>query len=215
MSIFERDFDREIAQERQVAQRERRARHTDEELLTAIEAVRAEALAQGRAEGRAEAEAEARAAETEARSTALGRIAARLDTVLAQEAEHRAALERQILGYAATTAETVLPEILDSRAHTRALAQVRRGLRLGLGAPLLQIALPPASELRADVEALIAKQGLGAQARITEDPALVPGDARVTWEGGRLDYSFSRICAAIRDTLRARARPHPEPEDRT
>ena len=94
MSIFERDFDHEIAQERQLARREAQARHTDDELLAAVAAARDEALVQGRAEGRAEAEAEARAAEDAARSAALERIAGRLGEIMAQEALHRAALER-------------------------------------------------------------------------------------------------------------------------
>ena len=46
-------------------------------------------------------------------------------------------------------------------------------------------------------------------------PELVPGDARVFWEGGNLDYSFAQICDAILSTLRASARPHPQAEDRT
>ncbi|WP_370161711.1 hypothetical protein [Limimaricola soesokkakensis] len=216
MSIFERDFDHEIAQERQLARREAQARHTDDELLAAVAAARDEALAQGRAEGRAEAEAEARAAEDAARSAALERIAGRLGEIMAQEARHRAALEAQLLDYAATTAATVLPEIFEVHAHRRALAQIRRGLRLGLGAARLDIALPPGSQdLQREVEALIADRNLGARAHVTIDPELVPGDARVFWEGGNLDYSFAQICGAILSTLRASARPHPQAEDRT
>lgn len=216
MSIFERDFDSEIAQERQLARRGATARHSDEALQAAVAEAREAALAQGRAEGRAEAEAEARAAEAASRAAALERIAARLGEVMDDAARHRAALETQLLSYAAATAETVLPEILAGRAEVRALAQIRRGLRLGLDSSRLEIALPPgAKELRAEVEALLATKGLTGRTTLTEDAGLAPGDARVVWDGGRLDYSFAGICDAILGTLRARTRTHPEPEDRT
>ena len=215
MSLFDRDFDRELAEERRAVAQVDKARHSDEALLAAVAEARAEALAQGRAEGRAEAEAEARAAEAEALSTRLGQIAQRLDEMIAARDTHRAALERQLLGYAAVTAEKVLPEILDARAHARALAQIRRGLRLGLDAARLEIVLPEGAEpLRAEVARLVEAQGLAGRAVLRTDPALAPGDARVAWEGGRLDYSFAAICDEILGTLRAIARATPQTEDR-
>ncbi|WP_341212431.1 FliH/SctL family protein [uncultured Limimaricola sp.] len=216
MTLFDRDFDREIAEERRAVVQLAKARHSDDDLLAAVAEARAEALAQGHAQGRAEAEAEARAAETEARSAALERIAQRLDAVMAAQAEHRAALERQILGYAATTAEKVLPEILEDRAHARTLSQIRRGLRLGLGTARLEIALPDGAQaLHRDVTDLVESRGIAARTTISGDPTLAPGDVRVAWDGGRLDYSFAAICDEILNTLRAHARPTPTPEDRT
>lgn len=216
MVLFDRDFDREIAEERRAVVRVEQARHSDDDLRAAVAEARAEALEQGRAQGRSEAEAEARANEAVARSTALERIAQRLDEAMAAQAKHRAALERQILGYAATTAEKVLPEILEDRAHARALAQIRRGLRLGLGAARLEIALPDGAQaLHRDVTELVESRGVAARTAITADPALAPGDVRVAWEGGRLDYSFSAICDEILNTLRAHARSTPTSEDRT
>ena len=216
MVLFDRDFDREIAEERRAVVRVEQVRHSDDDLRAAVAEARAEAIEQGRAEGRAEAEAEARAAEEAARSAALERIAQRLDMVMAAQAEHRAALEHQILGYAATTAEKVLPEIIEDRAHARALSQIRRGLRLGLGAARLEIALPEGAQaLHRDVTDLVESRGLAARTAITADPTLAPGDIRVAWEGGRLDYSFAAICDEILSTLRAHARPTPASEDRT
>ncbi|MCP1169243.1 hypothetical protein NHG85_12040, partial [Limimaricola sp. ASW11-118] len=67
----------------------------------------------------------------------------------------------------------------------------------------------------AEVARLVEARGLTARCVLRSDPALAPGDARVAWEGGQLDYSFAAICDEILDTLRAIARAHPETEDRT
>ncbi|SDF34802.1 FliH/SctL family protein [Limimaricola pyoseonensis] len=216
--IFDRDFDRELAEERRGGPQAPAARHSDEDLAAALAEARAAAREEGRAQGRAEALAEAEAAETRRQGETLEALRAELEGLGRSEAAHRAALERQVLAYAAGVAQQVLPEILARKGQDRALAQIRRGLSLGLSSPRLVVTLPAeaAGALGPRVAHEAAALGLGERVELRPDPALPHGAARVAWDGGRLDYSFDQICQTILGALETAAGPATDqPEDRT
>lgn len=202
--IFERDFDLELAREDRQARRAARARHTPEELFEAVEAARAEAFDEGKNAGHAEGLADAARADGARRAAALEVLGQQIPAMVAANNSHRAALETQVLDFALTVCEQVFPELLRRRAHDRALAQVRRALNVGLGSVSLQISLSSGALqlLQDDLDAEIARNGLQGRVVLRADPALNDGDARVDWDSGFLEYSFSSICDRILCTLR-------------
>lgn len=202
--VFTRDFDLELAHEDQEARRAARACHTPEELDAAVQAARAAAFADGMAAGHADGLAEAETANAARKVAALEGLQPQIQGLVQAADTHRAALEAQLLDFAMSVCEQVFPELLRHRAHDRALAQVRRALSVGLGSATLQITLSPdALELlRPDLEAAILETGLQGRVEMRADACLVAGDARVTWDSGFLEYSFTSICDRILHVLR-------------
>ncbi|MGY6695951.1 MAG: FliH/SctL family protein [Roseinatronobacter sp.] len=197
--IFDRDFDLELAREDQSARRLMRARHTDEDLSDAVAAARDAAFQEGRALGHAEGVAEAATAQNARRAEALQALGPTITELVQANECHRAALEAQVLDFAITVCEQVFPELLRHRAHDRVLAQVRRALEVGLGSVSLRIFLSPEAVhlLREDLNSVILQSGLEGRVELRADPALCNGDARVDWDSGFLEYSFSSICDRI------------------
>ncbi len=211
--IFDRDFDLELAREDQSARRLMRARHTDEEMFEAIAAARNAAFLEGRTAGHAEGLAEAAAAHSARRAEALQALGPTIGELVEANDRHRAALEAQVLDFAVTVCEQVFPELLRHRAHDRVLAKVRRALEIGLGSVSLRIFLSPEALhlLREDLNAAIIENGLEGRVEIRADPALCNGDARVDWDSGFLEYSFSSICDRILCALREARSAAPKP----
>ncbi len=218
--IFDRDFDQELAREQHHSQRDARYTEVDlaDAIAAAVEIARAEAFAEGHAAGRAEALAEAEAGLEQRRAKAFETLTAELSELRAAGDSHRAALEAQVLDFAGSVGAQVFPELLRERAHRRALAQVRRGLSMGLGSVRLRVALSAeaADLLRHELEATIRDLGLTGRVDLVEDPGLQPGDARVDWDSGSLEYSFQAICDRLLGALRAAGtdRTTPQPESR-
>lgn len=202
--IFDRDFDLELAHEDRQARRAARARHTPEELSEAVEAARAAGFMEGKCAGHAEGLAEAAVADGARRAAALEALGQQLPAMVRENDRHRAALEAQVLDFAITVCEQVFPELLRRRAHDRALAQVRRALTVGLGSMSLRVSLSSDALqlLHDDLDAAITQNGLQGRVELRADPALADGDARVDWDNGFLEYSFSSICDRILFALR-------------
>lgn len=203
--IFDRDFDLEITEEARRQSPSGAPKHSDEDLASALEAARAAAFEEGRAAGRAEAEAEQRESELKRLAAATEALSDRMTALVRTDDAHRAALETQMLDFAGSVCEQVFPELIASKAHERAMSQARRALSLGIGSSRLCIALSPngLDMLSHDLNELLAEIGLAGRVDIVADPALHDGDARASWEGGALDYSFSTICNNILSALRS------------
>ncbi|PYE84511.1 FliH/SctL family protein [Pseudoroseicyclus aestuarii] len=203
-ALFQRDFDAELAEEQRAAVRAAHGGILPEEVEAAIEAARAEARAEGLAQGRAEGRAEAEAARAAADSAALQALGPQLTDIAEAAGAHRAALERQLLGYVQTICTRVFPELIEHRAEARAAARIRRAITLALGSGQLRIAVAPGSlaALTPSIRAVAEAEGLTARLEIEADPALRPGAISARWDDGVFDYSFDAICEQILASLR-------------
>jgi len=203
-AIFQRDFDREAAPDGVPL-----AGPDAEAFERRIEAVREEAYAAGRLAGVAETEARLLGGAEERRAAALARLADLLTDLFAAREEHEQGLEAQFFDFAIAVGEKVMPELINARAHHQVMAQMRRGVRMALGSRQIRIRVSEADAdlLEPEIERLLAERGLEGRGRVLRSAELGPGDLRVDWDRGGLDYSFREICEGLLDVLR-KARPH-------
>ncbi|MGP1355317.1 hypothetical protein [Roseicyclus sp.] len=211
--IFDNNFDAGPGAGQQKPDCARTLTFTEQELREAERTARAEGFEAGRRHGRSEALAEAEAARTAERHEAVLALAARVDTLCAEAAKHRAALEGQMLDFAVATCERLMPELLRTRSTDRAVAEVRRCLARASGSPRIRIYLSSAAlELHGPaIEEAARDRHEGVELVLAADPALADGDARVEWENGVMEYSFGQIAEQVLDALR-RTRPLPAEE---
>lgn len=202
-AIFQRNFDREAAPDGVPL-----AGPDAEAFERRIEAVRAEAYAAGHRAGITETEARLLGGAEERRAEALTRLAGLLGDLFAAREEHEQALEAQFFDFTIAVGEKVMPELIGARAHHQVMAQMRRGLRMALGSRQIRIRISEADAelLSPEIDRLLAEQGLEGRGLILRSPDLGPGDLRVDWDRGGLDYSFREICEGLLDVLR-KARP--------
>ena len=85
------------------------------------------------------------------------------------------------------------------RAVMRTEAEARQAIRMAVGAASLKIHLP--AEIAADMTTRIGEQatqaGFAGRVQILPDSNMQPGDTRVEWDHGMLDFSLSKICDDI------------------
>lgn len=199
-AIFTRNFDLEAEEPNRPAPKGPTAEEIEEIRRNAFEA----GLAQGRAEGLAEA-----ATTLEARrEAALEQLVPALLSFLGDRDAHDQAIEAQFFDFAISVCEKVFPELLEGQAHHRALAQLRRGLRMALGSRQIRVIMAPVDRelLKADLEALSRQNDSQPRLQISSDPRLGSGDVRIEWDHGGLDYSFAALCSEILEALH-RSRP--------
>jgi len=164
---------------------------SEDELARALEAARREASSETAATVRAELAASLE----QRRAAALGAIAAQLEAA-------GAALERTLAARADASGELALAlarALVPRALALQPLADVEamlRSLVLRLeGQPWLEVGLPPA--LLAAGEAVLARvaaeAGYQGELRIVPEPALGPGDARVSWHDGAAERDLARI----------------------
>ncbi|MWD28485.1 hypothetical protein E0K89_013455 [Aquicoccus sp. SCR17] len=214
--FFDRDFDREIELEQAEATRLAHARYTEEELREAVEIARLEGRAQGHAEGRAEALAEAEQADRHREADALEAVGPRIEALLQQAETHQQVLERQVVRFALSVFEKIIPELMDSRGTIRAENEVRAALAIALGSASVRVFLPSQVAAAHGLALEEAAQRLGHAGRVEVmgDIALAPGEARVEWDNGFMEYSYGVICNRILTALRAAsALPDAVPEE--
>lgn len=166
----------------------------------------------GRQSGIAEGRAEVEANHNADRVKTLDALAARITELHQDAAEHRAELEQQMLDFVLEIGERVFPEIIESAAHERAIAQLRRCFALAIGKPRLTVFLSEDAleESRAELEGAFLEANGASQVELRADPTLIAGDARMEWENGAMRYSFSQICTGILETLRNAGSAPPE-----
>ena len=199
---FERNFDEEIA-------KEAGARIlVPADALREVETARAEGFEAGRHVGHKEGRAEAEAEYREATGAAMGVLAAEASALLAQASAHRVALEAQMLDFAMNVCRQLFPQALETRGEERAAEEIRRHLLLAMGSTRLTITLSDAgvAEHGAALEAALPRDLPGTRVEILADAGLAPGEARMRWDNGAMEFSFDRICRRILDAL-AGARP--------
>lgn len=198
--IFTRNFDTEAERPAQAAPKGPSAEEIEEIRRAAFEA----GVAQGRAEGLAEAQETLDAR----RQAALEQIVPSLLSFLGDRDAHDQAIEAQFFDFAISVCEKVFPELLEGQAHHRAMAQLRRGLRMALGSRQIRVIMSPVDRdlLKNDLEALSRQNESEPRLKISSDSRLGSGDIRIEWDHGGLDYSFAALCSEILEALR-RARP--------
>ena len=214
-SVYNRDFDQEIEREQREAERLTRAFFTEEDLAAAIEKGRAEGIAQGRAEGRAEAEAEAMASDRRRWVELLGVLSGRVEAVIAAADDHVDTLEQQVVAFVLAVFEKIAPELLKGQAAQRSESEVRAAIGLALGSAQLRIFLPPdaCAAMATSLEEAARDIGHDGRIEVLPDPELAPCDARVEWDNGFMEYSFSVIYTRILTALRAASLLPEAPED--
>ncbi|TMV83382.1 hypothetical protein FGG78_22860 [Thioclava sp. BHET1] len=212
-TVFHRDFDAEIEAEVRAEAHARACRFTQEDLDAAVAAAAAAARAEGVREGHATGHAEALSTLAARRAETLDALAPQIAQMLEERLAHRAALESQMAAFALAVCEKIMPEFLATRSAEAAATEVRRAMGLALRSPVLRIRL--AAEVRdllaPEIEAMTADQLDPRQLDIAIDPALGPGEIRVSWQDGFMEYSFDRICQGILSALRASAAQQVQP----
>ena len=213
--VYNRDFDHEIELEQQEVERSARAFFTEEDLAAALEKGRAEGFVQGKAEGRAEAEAEALAADRRRWVELLGVLNGRVEEVIAAADDHIDTLEQQVVSFVLAVFEKIAPELLKGQAEQRSASEVRAAIGLALGSAQLRIFLPPdaCEAMGAALEEAARDMGHDGRIEVLPEAGLATGDARVEWDNGFMEYSFSVICNRILTALRAASLLPDTPED--
>jgi flagellar assembly protein FliH len=202
--IFTRDFDAETEAEvvASVVEEERVLTEAD------LEAARHAGFREGREAGRIEGFDQALDT-LEGRRLALSeRMEEAVRLFFSEREAHDQALESQFVDFAISVGEKVFPELMETQAHQRSLAQIRRGLRMAMSSRRLIVHLSEegAEMLESDIRRLAAGAGYDGRLDVVPDRDLDAGDVRVSWDMGGLDYSFCALFNEIVEALR-QARP--------
>lgn len=214
MRMFLRDFDAEAldaghppSTQEAAAPIEAPRSYSGDEVERLVAEAREAALQQGREEGVAMARAEAEAGQAARSAAALEAISARLSELLARDALHRRALERDVVDMLVEIGERIAPEFLTAYSADLAQTRIRAGLRMASGSSKLTIRLSPemARMLEPQLAALAQSGGIDPPPQLATDPALGDGEARLDWDNGGLDYSLERSCEAALAALREAA----------
>jgi len=194
--VFDRDFDEEEEFEARKRIHEKRAIYTPEDLEEAVQKASAAAYEDGRMAGRAEASVEHQDSTASKTADTLVMLAPKLQEILTKSDQHRAALEAQVLDYVLTVARQLLPEILDKTAIIRTEAEVKKAIKMALGASSLRIYIPSelAGEMSTSIEQQVQAAGFDGRVHIQADHRLRAGDARVDWDHGAMDFSLTELC---------------------
>ena len=197
--VFDRDFDEEAEFEERKRVHARRAIYTSDDLDAATRKAANESYEDGRLAGRAEAAVEH--AETSAARTAdaLVVLAPRLQQILTQADQHKAALEFQVLDYITTIFRQVAPTLLDETALLRTEAEIKSAINMALGASSLRIHVPAelAGDLTEGINQQVHQAGFTGRVHIQADHRMQPGNTRVEWDHGLMDFSLTELCDGI------------------
>lgn len=201
--VFDRDFDEEDTLEQAEAEHKIRAIYTPEDLDEAVKLARAEAYEDGRLAGRTEATVANSESNDVQLVRALEALGPRMDALLDDADKHHAALEAQIVDFVISVFHQVAPDVVRSLAVGQAEAEVHRAINMALDAAYLIVHLPPTQgeELKESIQREARRLGHGGRIDVMGDPALQPGDARVEWDQGFMQYSYSAICGRILEAL--------------
>ena len=197
--VFDRDFDEEAEFEERRRIHAKRAIYTPEDLDDAVNKARTEAYEDGRLAGRTEASIEAAETTAARAADALVVLAPQLKQIFAQADQHQAALEYQLLDYVLTVFRQVAPELAKDTALIRTEAEAKKAIRMAVGTSPLRIHVPAdlAGELTEGIEQQIESSGFAGRVQIQTDPRMKPGDTRVAWDNGLLDFSLSELCDKV------------------
>ena len=203
--VFERDFDEEEAFEKRKRIHEQRAIYTPEDLEEAVQKAVKDAYEDGRMAGRAEASVQHQETTAAKTADALVVLAPRLQEILTQADQHKAALEHQVLDYIMTIARQLIPTILSDTALLRTEAEVKTAISMAIGAASLRIFVPAdlAGDLSEGIEHQVQQAGFSGRVQIQADHRMRPGDTRVVWDHGGMDFSLTELCDNTLKALKA------------
>lgn len=203
--LFERNFDEELALEAKGSTPgEGVLAESHVHLQNNLEAVRSEAFEAGHSQGVLDGRAALEAEQHSSQSTSLDVIARQCEALCQGAAQHRDALEADMVAFALSTCEKVFPELIDSRSTERAAAEIKRFLSLAMGSPRLRIQMSEKTfeEHGPAIQAALAGQSSSTAIEILADQDLADGEARMEWQNGTMEYSFERLCNTVLGALR-------------
>lgn len=205
--VFDRDFDEEADFEQRRRIHANRAIYTPEDLEEAVNRARKDAYEDGRLAGRTEASIEAAESVAARSADALVVLAPQLRQILDQADQHKAALEYQLLDYVLTVFRQVAPELARDTALVRAEAEIRKAIRMAVGASFLRIHVPAdlAGDLTEGIEQQVQASGFDGRVQIQTDSRMKPGDTRVVWDNGLMDFSLTELCDKVLSALKQAA----------
>ncbi|MAL97700.1 MAG: hypothetical protein CL583_04530 [Alteromonadaceae bacterium] len=205
--VFDRDFDEEAEFEERRRIHTNRAIYTPEDIEEAVNRARKEAYEDGRLAGRTEASIEA--AETVAARTAdaLVVLAPQLKKILEQADRHQAALEYQLLDYVLTVFRQVAPELATQTALIRSEAEIKKAIRMAVGASILRIHVPAdlAADLTQGIEQQVQASGFAGRVQIQTDSRMQAGDTKVVWDNGLMEFSLTELSDKVLASLKQAA----------
>jgi len=205
--VYKRDFDLELEQEFQEAERLKRACYTPEDLAEAMAMARKDGFEKGRAEGRREAAAEALETNLHRQTEQFELVKAKIGELFDNADDHVATLEQQVLSFVLAVFDKLAPELVRYRAGARAEDEVRAALAVALGSSSVRVFLPPdvCDTIGERLEDAAEEIGHDRRIEIIADENMEEGDACVEWDNGFMEYSFKVICDRILTALRAAA----------
>ena len=204
-SIFERDFDEEAEFEERRRIHQKRSIYTPEDLDEAVRKASKDAYEDGRLAGRAEASVEAAESASSRTADALVVLAPRLQQILTQADQHKAALEYQVLDYVLTIFRQLAPELLDQTALLRTEHEIKQAIRMAIGASLLRVPADLAADLTDGINDQVQRAGFQGRVQIQTDNRMRAGDTRVEWDNGLMEFSLTELCDKILTALKQAA----------
>lgn len=154
-----------------------------------------EGLQNGRREAQTDLQAQATAAMQELRD--------QLAVFIAQDRDRRAELERDLIDMVLDIAERTVPDLLAAFSTDQVQARLAHAILKGARRAELEIFISPETETHlADVIPQITPPDQAIPPKVTADPSLKNGEARMTWENGFMQYSLDRVCDEILQALR-------------
>ena len=147
------------------------------------------------------------------RARALDQLREAITALLTERETHERALETHLLDYLIAVGERLMPELIASRAPHQVMAQIKRGLRMGLGSGHVRVRLSTQdlALIGPDLGALISGPDHRGRVDVSAQDGIPAGDISVEWDRGALDFSLATICDEILELLR---KSHPEAADR-
>ena len=203
--VFSRNFDEEESWENgQGGKNCACDKLTTEEVEALVEAAKAEAFQSGLEEGYNSALAKFREEADQVQSAALADIQSQLRSLFENINHHNTVLEAQIMDFTLSICEQVFPYLQHTQSHERALAQIKKTMRLALNSPHINVmlsndALP---KLTPFIEQLAVELGIEDQIKLSPDEKLEDGATVVEWQNGFMSYNFDIVCERILTALK-------------
>ncbi|MEE2945441.1 MAG: FliH/SctL family protein [Pseudomonadota bacterium] len=175
---------------------------TEDELNKMLADARQQGFEQGHSDGLNEGRREAQADLQAQANAAINELRDQLAVFVSQDTQRRAELERDLIDMVLEICERTVPDLL--KAHSVDQVQARLADAIGKGARRaeLDIRISPETEtILAEVIAQITPPDQTAP-KVTADPSLKNGEARMAWENGFMQYSLDRVCDEILLALR-------------
>jgi len=114
------------------------------------------------------------------------------------------ALAAQVVGFTLQTCEILFPELVERLSTERVRKMATQSLKMAIGSTRIDLRLSPATldQIGPELQRRAAYYKCDHALRLTADPALRAGDARMAWDHGKLDYGFNKICDRLLGELR-------------